>query len=78
MNNWIFTILCVLLAISLLIPVGHYWLPDKVIYGDQFCRTFDGRCVSTFGNSTSKKMILWEKLYWEYKLGKLRKVDTNW
>lgn len=63
--------LFMVILLGFTIPIKKVFLDDSVIYGDYFCFTFDGSCVSTEGHATSETLTIYElvkyKGYWKEK-----------
>lgn len=53
-------VLFLIILVGVTIPIKEVWLDDSVIYGDYFCYTYDGSCVSTGGHATAETLTIYE------------------
>jgi hypothetical protein len=58
----IFGIPIIFIIMFFFIPVITIMVPDRLIYGDYFCYTSNGSCLSTAGHSTEIDLTIFQYL----------------
>ena len=62
-------VLFLIILVVFTVPIKKVLLSDSVIYGDYFCLTYDGSCISTKGHATAETLTVYKLIkyngFWE-------------